>query len=477
MPEVRLESRREFGHYVLLEPLGKGGIGEVWKAMDKRLGRVVALKFISQVREGSTAAGELFREARAASVLNHPNIVTVLDIGDSDLGCYMSMEFVDGESLRARLSKGPVELEEALRIFRQAAEGLAMAHRKGIVHRDLKPENIMLRADGYVKLVDFGLAKVLPWAAGESGSSEAPTVESSKVAQTETGTLVGTFRYMSPEQARGLHLTPASDVFSLGIVMHEALTGQNPFQAPTTMDTLQAILSREPESIEKKCPEAPPEVTSTISKALQKDPSQRFASAVEMASALGEISTSVAKIRAPKVIHQPKWKKVVGGVMVVLLMSVGAWVAVSERSTGTSGAAGLALRQSGSIQSVAAVPLRATIVDEQLQLLAKALPEDINMVLGKAGIRVASTSRALATPEGEDPQATGQRLGVDAVLTGSLRSYGGKVKLRFELVSTTTGFQLWNETYTLDAAEAIASEERIAAEVGAKIRIAIADGR
>src|SRR6266436_5610949 len=163
MPEARLQRQREFGYYVLLSRLGKGGMGEVWKAMDKRLGRVVALKFISNVREGSTAANELFREARAASVLNHPNIVTVLDIGESDQGSYLAMEFVDGESLRARLAQGSLSLDQGMRIFRQVAEGLSVAHQRGIIHRDLKPENIMVRVDGYVKLVDFGLAKVLPW--------------------------------------------------------------------------------------------------------------------------------------------------------------------------------------------------------------------------------------------------------------------------------------------------------------------------
>lgn len=476
MPEVRPESQREFGQYVLLALLGKGGIGEVWKAMDKRLGRIVALKFISQVREGSTAAEDLFREARAASVLNHPNIITVLDIGESELGCYMSMEFVDGQTLRSRLLHGPIPLEQALRIFRQVAEGLAVAHKRGIVHRDLKPENIMLRADGYVKLVDFGLAKVLPWANPENTDSNSPTVESSKVAQTETGTLVGTFRYMSPEQARGLHLTPASDVFSLGIVMHEALTGTNPFQAATTMDTLQAILSQEPESIDKSCPATPPEVSSTITRALQKDPSHRFQSAVEMASALEEISTSTAKLTAPKVTRQPLWKKAVGALILTVVL-VGGGSAAFFGSAASGEKTSLRLQARGGVQSVAAVKLRASSNDEQALVLAQMLPEDIGMSLGKAGMRVAASSRAMTTPEEEDPQATGQRLGVDAVLVGNIRSYGGKVRVRLELVSTASGFQLWNETYNLDAVDVTASEERIVADAVAKIRAAAAESR
>ncbi len=466
MPELRPEAQREFGHYVLLSPLGKGGIGEVWKAMDKRLGRIVALKFISQVREGSTAADELFREARAASVLNHPNIVTVLDIGESDLGCYLSMEFVDGESLRARLAHGPIPLEEALRIFRQAAEGLAVAHKRGIVHRDLKPENIMLRADGYVKLVDFGLAKVLPWSAQEGSNSQSPTIESSGVVQTETGTLVGTFRYMSPEQARGLNLTPASDVFSLGIVMHESLTGHNPFQGATTMDTLQAILAQEPESVQERCPEATPEITSTIARALQKDPSQRFASGVEVASALGEISTTMGRLRAPKVTHQPKWMKVVGAVLLAVVLGAGIWNAASSGGKGTS------VLRTQAVQLIAVVSFRAPVGDAQAQEIAQSLTEDINMALGKAGFRVAASAKGMAVAEGEDPQTVGARLGVDAVLQGSVRSQGTMIRVRLELVSTATGFQLWNDTVTVNAVDLAENPDKMAAEITAKVRAA-----
>lgn len=472
MAEPRPKAQHEFGHYVLLAPLGKGGIGEVWKAKDKRLGRIVALKFVTQVREGSTASDDLFREARAASVLNHPNIVTVLDIGESDLGCYISMEFVDGESLRARLASGPMAFEDAMQIFRQAAEGLAVAHRRGIVHRDLKPENIMLRADGYVKLVDFGLAKVLPWANADEGGSETPTAEFNADAHTEPGLLVGTFRYMSPEQARGLQLTPASDIFSLGIVMHECLTGEHPFQGKTTMDALHAILAQEAESVQKKCPEAPPEVSSAITRALQKDPSHRFSSAVEMASALAEISSVMGKSNAPKVTHQPRWMKLIGASLLAVVLAAGIWTAAAPGGGKTA-----TIVRTEAIESIAVVNFRAPAADAQAQEVAQFLPEDINMRLGKAGFRVAATSKGMAVTEGEDPQSVGARLGVDAVLQGTVRSQGQRLRLRMELVSTATGFQLWNATITVDAADLVNGNEKLVNEVAEQIKAAIGGGR
>src|SRR5580658_8102250 len=155
---------QQIGNYTLLEKLGAGGIGEVWKARDRRLNRVVALKFIFKEREGSSTNRDLLREARSASSLNHPNIITIFEVGESDDSTYLAMEYVQGETLRARMSRGALAPAEAAEITRQVAEGLAAAHREGILHRDLKPENIMIRADGIVKIVDFGLAKVMPWA-------------------------------------------------------------------------------------------------------------------------------------------------------------------------------------------------------------------------------------------------------------------------------------------------------------------------
>ena len=233
MGRQTLAPEQKIGNYLLLKKLGAGGIGEVWKARDRTLNRVVALKFIFTERQGSTPARDLLKEARAASALNHPNIVTVFEVGETEDWAYLAMEFVEGETLRARMERSAVPLDEALEIAGQALSGLAAAHRAGVLHRDLKPENIMIRGDGYVKLLDFGLAKVLPWARGEQ------TADSAALGvPTETGQIVGTFTYMSPEQARGLTVVPASDVFSFGIVLYELFTREHPFRGPTVMDTL-----------------------------------------------------------------------------------------------------------------------------------------------------------------------------------------------------------------------------------------------
>jgi serine/threonine protein kinase len=217
-------------------------LGEVWKARDQVLNRVVAMKFVTAAGE-SGGSRELLKEARAASALNHPNIVTVYEVGESPQGAYMTMEVVEGETLRAKMKRGDLAPSDILDIASQVAEGLAVAHAHGIVHRDLKPENIMIRADGYVKVLDFGLAKRLPWAQADAGGSATASVG------TVTGHLAGTFSYMSPEQARAQEVGPASDVFSFGIILYEMLTGSHPFRADSVMDTLHNIVSGEPPAL------------------------------------------------------------------------------------------------------------------------------------------------------------------------------------------------------------------------------------
>jgi serine/threonine protein kinase len=233
-----------------------------WKARDRLLDRLVALKFLSK----QDTRHDLLSEARAASALNHPNIVTIFQIGEIEGEPYLAMEFIEGESLR-RYVNATGDLSEALEITEQIVDGLASAHALGIIHRDLKPENIMIRADGQVKLVDFGLAKRL-------FPSDATTAETAKPASA-SGELVGTFSYMSPEQARGHAIGRSSDVFSLGIVMYELFSGRHPFRRDEMLETLNAIVKHEPPPLAKERPEAPPRVGDIVSKSLKKEPSER----------------------------------------------------------------------------------------------------------------------------------------------------------------------------------------------------------
>jgi len=448
---------RRIGNYELIEKLGAGGLGEVWKARDSRLNRVVALKFLSTVRPGSTPAADILAEARAASALNHPNIVVIFEVGESGMGTFLAMEFVDGETLRVRMRRSLLAPREAAEIARQAAEGLAAAHRAGIVHRDLKPENIMLRVDGYVKLVDFGLAKQLPWpAATESETVTGPT---------QNGQLVGTLKYMAPEQARGQKATRASDVFSLGVVLYEMLAGAHPFESTSPMDTVLSICSKEPDSISRRCPDAPPAIVACVHRMLSKDPQARYRSGVELADDLRHALAPPPPPVAGRVpAHQFRLAGIVTGLL-ALAIACGAWFLRSGREAPTT---------SAPVQSIAVLNFRTPAEQATAADFSATLAEDLGSALSRAGFRVASRGTVEALPGG-DSRTIGGQLGVDTVLEGSIRRTGNSYKLHVELVSTRTGFQLWSENYFLDAQDMLAGDEQVVTKIVSELRAALAE--
>jgi serine/threonine protein kinase len=445
---------QKVGNYLLLEKLGAGGLGEVWKARDRRLNRVVALKFLS-AGEGA-APRELLREARAASALNHPNIAMVFEVGEAEGQTYLAMEFVEGETLRRRMERPPVTLDEAMEIARQVSVALAAAHSAGIIHRDLKPENIMLRVDGYVKLVDFGLAKKLPWGEEETLDSLGGSLSSG------TGMLVGTFAYMSPEQARGLEVTPASDIFSLGIILYELLSGEHPFRGPTPMDTLTAIINKEPPPLESRAPNVPKPLNDSVKRALRKNPSERHSSAREFVEALK--AAPAAATSEPAVVRKPRWRQALGAALISSLLAVGGWFAVSQRGEGDAAPA---------VQSVAVLMLRTQAEDARAASLAEGLTEEISSALSAAGFSVASRSAVLELGSAPDPRKAGEHLAVDAVLEGSARSVGNKVRIHVELASTRTRFQIWSGTFTAESQELLGGERQTAKQIAEEIRQAL----
>jgi len=270
---------RKLGAYQVLSPLGAGGMGEVYLAQDARLARKVALKLLpAKFTQDEGRVRRFEQEARATSALNHPNILTIYEIGHIDGIHFIATEFIDGQTLRQRMTREPMKLGEALDVAMQTASALAAAHEAGVVHRDIKPENIMLRRDSYVKVLDFGLAK-LTEAPVASLDPEAPTASG---IVTETGAVMGTVRYMSPEQARGQKVDARSDIFSLGVVLYEMLAGQVPFAGATTADMLVAILGQEPPPITRYLPEAPEALMQLIAQMLRKDRKERYPSAQKM---------------------------------------------------------------------------------------------------------------------------------------------------------------------------------------------------
>src|SRR5688572_21422064 len=269
---TELKSGQTIGSYEVLSFISRGGMGEVYLAEDKRLGRKVALKLLPSTFTTNTDRLRRFeQEARAASALNHPNIITIYEIREAAGSHIIATEFVEGETLRLRLNRSPFTLAETLNIAIQIADALSAAHKAGIIHRDIKPENIMLRPDGYVKVLDFGLAK-LSEEASPAVAAEAPTIQ----VRTGSGIVIGTAGYMSPEQARGLGVDHRSDIFSLGAVIYEMLARRKPFEGDTPSDTLAAILKTEPPSLSRVLPGVPSELTRIVTKCLKKDREERY---------------------------------------------------------------------------------------------------------------------------------------------------------------------------------------------------------
>ena len=442
------------GSYELLERIGTGGMGEVWKARDRVLDRLVALKFLSGP---ASPHRDLLHEARAASALNHPNIVTVFQIGESDGAAYLAMEFVEGVSLRHHIG-GPRRVGDAIEISEQIVDGLASAHQRGIIHRDLKPENIMIRDDGRVKLVDFGLAKHL--LLDDASTHDTP--------MSRSGELVGTCSYMSPEQARGATITPASDVFSLGIVMYELFSGKHPFRQEAVLDTLNAIVRVEPPPL--KPPDAPPPLGQIVSRALRKEPTERYSSAVEIGEPLKQArrewdSDTTRTVAARSTAHG------VSGRLKLLLVAAGilsviAWAQFRPAAPAMEGT---------QIRSMAVLPFRSA--DQGAALIADSLPEDVGSALTKAGFQVASRTSAVQMAAAPDARGAAQAQNIDAVLDGTIRVQGSSVRIYVELVNARTGFQIWSGTFTTEMAALLSGPSETADQIASQLRTIAGGGR
>jgi serine/threonine protein kinase len=280
----KLEAGKRFGHYEIIKQIGAGGMGEVYLAKDTRLERKTAIKILP----GSVAQDEermlrFVREAKSASALNHPNIITIYEIGEMDDTHFIATEYIEGDTLRKRLRGSPVNLKSALEIAIQVASALDAAHRTGIVHRDIKPENVMIRPDGLVKILDFGIAKLSepPAAAGGLSVNDSEAATAIK-AYTSPGMIIGTAAYMSPEQARGLAVDARTDVWSLGVMLYEMLAGRLPFEGQTSSDVISSILQKEPPALTLFSDEADARLDEIVTKALTKDEEERYQSAKDL---------------------------------------------------------------------------------------------------------------------------------------------------------------------------------------------------
>ena len=320
------------GHYRLEALIGVGGMGEVYLARDERLGRKAALKLLpDSLTTDQTQLSRFKNEARTASALNHPNILTVYEIGAEGNVQFIATEFIEGVTLRAALAAGRMSAHKALEIAVQVASALAAAHDAGVVHRDIKPENIMLRPDGYVKVLDFGIAKLTE----QKPASDDRRVETTALLQTRPGLVLGTAHYMSPEQARGQKVDARSDIWSLGVVLYEMVAGSPPFRGETPSDCIAAILTAEPAPVSSISPDVPAKLESILQKALRKHTDERYQTIKEMLAELRilkaklEAESSLSQTRSDGVSNASEIKRPKRGVLVTLVGALLAAVAVA----------------------------------------------------------------------------------------------------------------------------------------------------
>jgi serine/threonine protein kinase/tetratricopeptide (TPR) repeat protein len=439
-----LATSTRLGPYEIIAPLGAGGMGEVYRARDTRLGREVAVKVLPEPFANNPERRARFeREAKAVAALSHPNILAIHDYGTEGGITYAVMELLEGETLRDRLGKGPLPWREAVEIGAAIAEGLAAAHAKGIVHRDLKPENLFLTNDGRVKILDFGLARVEPITNAQNETS--PYIP----APTNPGVVMGTVGYMSPEQVRSQPADARSDIFSFGCVLYEMLTGRRAFQHETAAETMTAILHEEPPEPKKSGPQVPAELGRIIRQCLAKSPNQRLQSARDLALALRATASDPALHLAS--VTRRTFPLVAG--IIAALVLIGIIVAATFfLSRGTHQAeAGKPAEASQAIEAVAVLPFENVGGDPEAEHLSDGIAESIIKSLYEVrSLKVrpfSSVSRYKGRGKDLDLQEVGRQLKVQAVVTGKLTQRKDGLWLSVELVDVRDPHGIWSEQY------------------------------
>ncbi|HEU4333112.1 MAG TPA: protein kinase [Candidatus Eisenbacteria bacterium] len=432
------------GPYIILAPLGAGGMGEVYRAEDTRLGRHVAIKAIPRPLAKDRRRLRRFElEARATSALNHPNIVSIFDVGQHKGLPFVVMELVEGRTLRSVLKEdGALPVPRALAYAAQVAEGLGAAHAKGIVHRDLTPGNVMVAEGGRVKVVDFGLAKLLR---PEPSARRDRSAAAEETSISEEGSVAGTVPYMAPEQIRGDEVDPRTDLFALGILLYEMVTGRRPFEGETAADVASAILRDRPAPARTLRLEVPEALDRLLARALEKEPQRRHGSATELLAELAEI--------ARRLEPETSVTRSVPG------------QALAARSAPAAAAA-------PSAPSIAVLPFANRSLAEEDEYFSDGLADELQSVLAKIpGLRVVGrTSSYQFKGTTEDLRVIGRKLGVATLLEGSVRKTERRVRISVQLVQVSDGFQLWSGTYDRTLDDILAVQDDIAQSVLKELR-------
>lgn len=475
------------GRHQILGLLGKGGVGEVYLAEDTSLGRKVALKFLTTDFTKDTDRLRRFeQEARAASALNHPNILTIHEIGDAEGRRFIATEFIDGETLRQRLTRGSLEVEEAVDVAEQIATALAMAHTVGIVHRDIKPENIMLRRDGIVKVLDFGLVKLTEQ---QLSASEDPT---KRLFQTSTGMVMGTVAYMSPEQARGLPVDARTDIWSLGVVLYEMMAGCMPFAGETASDVISVILQKDPPALTAVTVGVPEMLDEIVTKALTKDREERYQTIKDLTLDLQRLKQKL-DLEAEMERTQPRQSRASVRPTIERAREARATISSTEYPTSrfnvnkTRSVLAIASvvilaiavghyftrRGAQSLDTIAVLPFANAGGDPNTEYLSDGITEStINSLSQLPQLKVIASSTVFRFKGREtDPQAAGKELGVRAVMTGRLLQQGDNLIVSVELVNVSDGTQLWNQQYKRMMSDLATVQQDLSRDISERLRL------
>jgi len=461
-------------HYRIEEKLGGGGMGVVYRALDLRLGRNIALKFLPPELVRDPMALERFqREARAASGLNHPNICIIHEIDQFEGQPFIVMELLEGQALKHMITGKPLPGAQILEITIQIADALEAAHDSGIIHRDLKPANIFLTKRAQAKVLDFGLAKLVPTQRpirDEIGSASLPTL-SGIDHLTSTGVALGTVAYMSPEQARGEELDRRSDLFSLGAVLYEMATGRLAFGGGTTAVVFEAILNRSPLSASRVNPELIPDLGWITAKLLEKDRKLRYQSAAELQADLKRVKRDTESSGVPTFVppmsSKVPWRKIgiISAAVALVLLLVVVLLPHNLRDRLLGGG-------SGHIHAIAVLPFVNVGADPNIEYLADGVTEGIISSLSRVPeLRVMARSTVFSY-KGRDinPQKVGKELNVDAVLMGRIAQRGDTLTIQTDLVSVADGSELWGDQYNRKVSDLIAVQGDISKEIYDNLR-------